>query len=256
MQACGPGFFLVYDCSPSEQLTGHKNELVHLGMAVVPREGSHLLNAMEEMREWKKWSKAGPAYKDDFVEFCFKTTVGLSPLFLPGRRTVDKHHIRAAGEFFWRKHRGELPKIIDQNGAGRARIRLDQDLLDAPSGQRLLMDDLLVICWLAKELQSFLMSLDQQFGVGQPPISLVVLPDRLPRDNDNFKVHVLRTLLTDATAGRLYVTEVSPESDVLPRDLLADNLAGLSRELWNGSMRPGRSNAADLFVITGENIGG
>ncbi len=255
-------YALVFDVSPSEQLDAGAASVKNLGMAL-PYGSRQPLEEVGQRFEFRKWRGAPPGYKQRFVDFALEFRK--SREMMTARSVANERFIRKVGQRFFELHMGPIETDNgDLNNKGRPRVLGPGGFVvggETVVRQRVLVDDLWVLGWLGYEFFSLRTELEKSFsGVAErrhsepPRVTLELLADRLPRDTaDYYRMRVLKVLLARSTDGRVDLLGHSAEADSQGRDLLADNLAGLSRDLEAGTWTAKGPDATDVFFMSKHN---
>ena len=157
----------------------------------------------------------------------------------------DLSVVRQVGAKIFQTVFGRFPPPHDFNKKGRPRI-LIADKTSASGYRKVLVDDLMVIGWYAEALSSLCAALNEIHLENEVRVDFIV--DRLPRDPELKNASLLAKVVAEKSDGLASVVGVPARSDRLPRDLFVDNLAGLGRELSNGTWK-GNQEARDVFRI-------
>lgn len=230
-------YALVIDISPSEQLSNDANEIKSLAMVL----GLGTRTSCEHVGSsssppvvpfpLKKWSGSSRAYKRKFLDHAEDLVANRHVLF--GSYIANNRGIRRIGEAILQRVIGPTPKPCSYSSSGRPRIAIGGFKVDGKRIGRyeILRDDLLVLGWYAEAILAWwekLQEINDEFRV-----RLEVIVDRLPNEQGAVlvKATTLKLLCQKASSGAVVVVGVPSEPDALQRDLLADNIAGLGRDL-------------------------
>ncbi len=258
----------VCDVSPSEQLTGDDDALLHLAIVM----GLHSRSSFDQVGDayhdekhclaLRKWSGSRPPYRHKFVTAATAWKQNSHVMF--GREVIDQRTVRRVGAVFFQQHLGPFgdPSSYSKKGKPRVRIGGRSDAGLPVLSYEVLIDDLCVIGWYGNaltELHRLLVETNHEpAGHEQPEIRLEILIDNLPNEKggeDNYKANLLRSLVLKATNGGAEIIGVPENSDTKNRDLLVDNLAGLVRELESGTFTGDQATANALFSFSRRNSG-
>lgn len=259
---------VVFDFSPSEQLTGTPGRVITLGGMIglsdphaIDRVGPDAPHPIEPMR-LRKWSRRNERYALELVSHLHDLISSRHIACL--KYNTEEHAIMQIGDAWLARmkdvfgdYRNEFELLIEQNKKGRNRTKLS--LTDNDTGQvttkNILVDDIRILAWityLVEELDSMLQSTWSAYA------GLYVFFDRLPTDGEDlFKLEFLATMIR-AKCGDRVSLNTHMKGIVNQRDLIADNITGLAADLFH---RPNsaianavRTCSEPIFGITGEMV--
>ena len=245
----------VFDVSPSEQLTGSDESLRALGIVI----GLQSPRSFEEVgpkhpdpsmrMPLRKWAGASTEYKANLIAHVHELLERSEVMC--GAHISDEYTIRRRGRQIWERYAGPFPAPHDHSRKGRPRHLLGGYVVDGAkiAPWVVLEDDLIVLGWYCEAITSLHAEL---CSVNGDYVKLDVLVDRLPNEQgDQNKAVILKDLLSRATSKRVALVGVPEQSDFEPRDLLADNIAGLARQAANGN-----GDAGGAIRLYRQTIGG
>lgn len=230
-------YAVEFDVSPSEQLTDDDEGVYCVGSLFALRRpeslhevGSEFPFAAERFR-LRKFSSSSNMYKRELRAHL--KAIRQRGTVLLGASIVNQRFIRHVGKAVWEKTFGPIPDPSSHNKKGRPRIRLGGYLVDGDmrAPYEILVDDLIVLGWLAYEAISVQVMLTQICG---ELVRLHVLLDNLPNEKgpkSQNKGELLKAIVTRLTEQTVDVIGHPDVTDHHQRDLLVDNLAGLAREI-------------------------
>jgi len=250
-------YAIVIDTSPTEQLVGNDDQVFCLGilMGLKSQKSFDLVGKdfpVEESRlTLRKYAGSNASYKVKVREHL--KTLSSTEHVIVTASIVNERYIRRVGLEIWKRAHGPLPEPIDTNKKGKPRqqiggYRKTDGTLVPP--HTVLEDDLVIIGWIASELGLLHGALCQ---LNKETVALDVLIDRLPNDQGREgvnKAELLKFTIGKLTPQTIDIVGVPQSADVLQRDLVADNIAGLCRELMEKDPIGGRQAIESLLRMT------
>lgn len=230
-------YAVEFDVSPSEQLSDDDDAIYCVGSLFALRRpeslyevGSEFPFAAERFR-LRKFSGSSNAYKRDLRAHL--AAIRQRGTVLLGASIVNQRFIRHVGKAVWEKAYGPIPAPASYNKKVRPRVLLGGYLVDGNvrAPYEILVDDLIVLGWLAYEAISVQIMLTQICG---ELVRLHVLLDNLPNEKGpkaQNKGELLKAIVSRLTEQTVDVIGHPDVTDHHQRDLLVDNLAGIAREI-------------------------
>ena len=254
-------YAIVIDTSPTEQIIDNDNQVFCLGILFGLRspESFDLVGNQfpdEEKRiTLRKYAGSSPQYKAALKEHL--ANIREADHVLASASIVNQRFIKRMGLPVWEKAHGKLPEPFDFNKKGKHRYRLGgykkQDAT-VVEPYTVLRDDLCIIGWLASELGLLHSAICK---ISDEIVKLDVLIDRLPNDQGPEgvnKAELLKWTIGKLTESTIHIAGIPDTPDHYQRDLLADNIAGLCRDLMEKDPLAGRMEIEGLLRMTKFNL--
>lgn len=230
-------YAVEFDVSPSEQFCDDDEAIYCVGALFAlrrPQSIEEVGSAFPDITKrlaLRKFAGASDIYKRDLLSHL--THIKERGTALAGASVVNQRFIKHVGRAVWERANGTLPEPSSHSKKGRPRVLLGGYVVDGTVRQpyEVLVDDLVVLGWLAYEAISVQIMLTQICG---HLVRLHVLLDKLPNEKgvkSQNKAELLKAMLAQLTEGTIEVVGHPEISDFHQRDLLVDNLAGLAREI-------------------------
>jgi hypothetical protein len=230
-------YAVEFDVSPSEQFCDDDDAIYSVGSLFAlrrPQSIDEVGSAFPDIGKrltLRKFAGASDIYKRDLRSHLAQ--IRAQGMVLAGASVVNQRFIKHVGRAVWEKANGTLPEPSSHSKKGRPRVLLGGYMVDGAVRQpyEVLVDDLVVLGWLAYEAISIQIMLTQICG---QLVRLHVLLDKLPNEKgtkSQNKGELLKATLARLTEGTIEVVGHPDVSDFHQRDLLVDNLAGLAREI-------------------------
>jgi hypothetical protein len=229
----------VVDVSPSEQLGDSDDDIFCVGVVLGLRSrnsfdqvGANCLSG-KGMR-LRKYAGSGKAYRKNLGDYMRALKAMPNPHVLLGAALANQRFIRHVGKRVWERANSPIPTASSKNKKGKDRVMLGGYKVDGQERApfELLVDDLIVIGWLAYEIASLHGLL---LEINRPDmVSLDIISDRLPNDRgerEANKGELLKATLQKLSGGIIDIVGVPDRPDFHQRDILVDNVAGLIREI-------------------------
>lgn len=246
-------YAVAIDLSPSEQIGCDDDSVFCLGVLFCLKSpqsfdmvGDQFPDEEKRLR-LRKYSGSSSKYKKDLVKHL--EAIKHSGHVISGASVVNQRFIKRVGLPVWIKAHGELPTPSSFSKKGRPRVLLGGYTVDGQTKPafEVLADDLAIIGWLVLELGLLHKMLCE---INSEIVKLDIIIDRLPNEKGaagTNKGELLKFTLAKMSQDTISVVGVPDVSDTHQRDLLADNIAGLGREVFSSSDL--RSNAEKLRGI-------
>ncbi|MGB4775188.1 MAG: hypothetical protein WBP45_08450 [Daejeonella sp.] len=249
----------MVDVSPSEQLDGKLDDIKAMGLVFALTErkaldlvGSEYPKETHKLR-LKKWASSNAKYKTKFIEHAKELLNSATLLF--GFNVSSISMIKETGYKYWESYMGKIPAPSSFNKKNRPRVKMGNYKIEETlvTEYEILIDDLIIIGWYAEALVTCFHTL---IKINENPVKLEVLLDRLPNEQGGdlyYKATLLKELCNRASLGLVEVVGLPERPDVLQRDILTDNIAGLAYEINKNINSPHRQ-ASTLFKFNRKNI--
>lgn len=246
-------YAVAIDVSPSEQIGGDDDSIFCLGVLFCLKSpqsfemvGDQFPDEKKRLR-LRKYSGSSPKYKKDLVKHL--EAIKHSGYVISGASVVNQRFIKRVGLPVWIKAHGELPTPSSFNKKGKSRVLLGGYEVGGQTRPafEVLADDLAIIGWFVLELGLLHKMLCEINGA---IVKLDIVIDRLPNEKGaagTNKGELLKFTLAKLSENTISVVGVPDISDTHQRDLLADNIAGLGRDIFSSSDVHG--NARELKRI-------
>lgn len=254
-------YAIVIDTSPSEQISDDDDQIFCLGILLGLRspESFDLVGKdfpEEDKRlDLRKYSGSSNHYKTKLIKHL--EYIKNAEHILTGVSVINQRFIKCKGLKIWKVTHGPLPTPFDFSKKGKPRYQLGGYKINGDTEIKpylVLEDDLCIIGWLAYELgllHEWVCHINNKF------IKLDVLIDRLPNDQGitgTNKAVLLKGTIDKLTNSLIKIVGISDKADHYQRDLLVDNIAGLSCELIKKNQTTGRDEIENLFDMTKFNL--
>jgi hypothetical protein len=234
-------YAVAIDVSPSEQIGDDDDSIFCLGVLFCLKSpqsfnlvGDQFPDEKQRLR-LRKYSGSSAKYKKDLVKHL--EAIRHSGHVLSGVSVVNQRCIKRVGLSVWIKAHGGLPPPSSFNKKGKPRILLGEYDVEGKTRPafEVLEDDLAIIGWLVLELGLLHKMLCEVNGA---VAKLDIIIDRLPNENGaagTNKAELLKFTLDKMSENTISVVGVPDIPDTHQRDLLADNIAGLGRDIFSNS---------------------
>lgn len=255
-------YAIVIDTSPTEQIVENDDQVFCLGILFglkSPESFDLVGNKFPDEKKrinLRKYAGSSSQYKSILKEHL--TNIKEADHVLSSASIVNQRFIKRMGLSVWEKAHGKLPAPFDFNKKGKPRYRLggykkqDGTVVDPYT---VLQDDLCIIGWLSSELGLLHSAICKNND--NIIVKLDVLIDRLPNDQGSEginKAELLKWTIGKLTESTIYIAGIPDTADYYQRDLLADNIAGLCRDLIETDPIAGRREIEGLLRMTKFNL--
>ena len=250
-------YAIVIDTSPTEQIVENDDQIFCLGILFGLRspESFDLVGNQfpdqDKRINLRKYAGSSPQYKSNLKEHL--RNIKEADHVLASASIVNQRFIKRMGLSVWERAHGKLPEPTDFNKKGKPRYRLggykkDDGIVIEP--YTVLEDDLCIIGWLASELGMLHSAICK---INEEIVKLDVLIDRLPNDQGPEginKAELLKWTIDKLTDSIIHIAGIPDAADHYQRDLLADNIAGMCRDLMSSDPIEGKREIERLLTMT------
>jgi len=253
-------YAIVIDTSPSEQIGNNDDQIFCSGVLFglgspesFDQVGNQLLDTSKRLN-LRKYSGSSTQYKTNLKQHL--KDIKDADHVLASASVVNQRYIKRMGLKVWEKAHGKPQDPYDHSKKGKPRYKLGGYKIDDSTVDSYLVleDDLCIIGWLASEIGLLHKEL---CDINGEVVKLDILMDRLPNDQGpkGFnKVELLKWTLQKLSQSTIHVVGVPDTPDYYQRDLLADNIAGLCRDIMEKDPAEGISEIKELLRLTKFNL--
>ena len=249
-------YAIVIDISPSEQIGDNDDQILCSGVLFglkSPESFNQVGNQYPDSNKrlnLRKYSGSSNAYKNNLRQHL--KDIKETDHVLASASVVNQRYIKRVGIKVWEKAHGKLLNPYGYNKKGKPRHQLGGYKIDgvAIDPYLVLEDDLCIIGWLVSEIALLHKKVND---INNEVVKLDILMDRLPNDQGSRglnKAELLKWTLEKLSESTVHVAGVPDTPDFYQRDILADNIAGLCRDIMDNDPQGGVSEINDLLSMT------
>lgn len=250
-------YAVALDVSPSEQIGNHDEDVFCLGVLFGLKTSQSFdqvgkdFPIAESRLTLRKYAASSPAYKRKVSQHL--SDIKASGHVLAGVSVVNQRHIRKVGLPVWELAYGRVSVPSSFSKKGKPRVMLGGYTVEdeVRPAYEVLLDDLVVLGWLAAEivdLHGMLCEINEEL------VKIDVLLDRLPNERGphaSNKAELLKGALNRLAPNHIRVVGHPDHTDTYERDLLVDNIAGHSRDVFGRSpLQQAKQELQRVFSVT------